>query len=181
MQKMLSFSAILRGDLILLRPLEEADFESLFSVASDPLIWEQHPEKDRHKKEVFQKYFNTAMGGIGPYFSFGALLVQDLKTGNVIGSSRYYDFDPETKTVAVGYSFLAREYWGGNYNQEMKRLMLNHAFQFVEKVIFHIGETNLRSQKAIEKIGARMVEKKIVNETSHFVYEIEKLKYAVSD
>jgi RimJ/RimL family protein N-acetyltransferase len=173
MQKKMDFSAILQGELIVLRPVKAEDFESLWTVASDPLIWEQHPEKDRYKKEVFRQYFDGAFGSIGPYVSYGCLVAIELRTGEMIGSSRYYDFDSEARTVAVGYSFLARNYWGGDYNLEMKKLMLKHAFQFVDKVLFHVGELNIRSQKSLEKIGARVLEKKIVNGSMHFVYEID--------
>jgi N-acetyltransferase len=139
----------LRGKLIELRPLKPEDFDALFRAASDPLIWEQHPENTRYKKEVFQTYFD---GGIE---SGGAFVVIDRKTGKIIGSSRYCDLKAEESQVEVGYTFLERAYWGGEYNREMKRLMLDHAFQFVERVVFVVGGTNWRSQKALEKIGAR--------------------------
>jgi RimJ/RimL family protein N-acetyltransferase len=56
--------------------------------------------------------------------------------------------------VEIGWTFLARSHWGGRYNGEMKTLMLRHAFRFVGTVIFVIGTRNLRSQRAVEKIGA---------------------------
>jgi RimJ/RimL family protein N-acetyltransferase len=138
----------LTGKLLELRPLKAADFEELFAAASDPLIWEQHPENTRYKKEVFQTYFD---GGIA---SGGAFVVVDRKSGKIIGSSRYCALKPEESEVEVGYTFLARAYWGGEYNREMKQLMLDHAFKFVERVVFVVGDTNWRSQKALAKIGA---------------------------
>ena len=53
-----------------------------------------------------------------------------------------------------GWTFLARSHWGGEYNREMKRLMLDHAFRFVGRVVFLIDSANHRSQRATEKIGA---------------------------
>jgi len=138
----------LRGRLIDVRPLRPEDFEALFSAASDPLIWEQHPESDRYTREVFQKFFDGAIE------SKGAVAVIDRKSGRVIGTSRYYNFNPAEQEVEIGFTFLERAYWGGTYNAELKSLMLNHAFQFVNRVAFVVGEGNLRSQKALHKIGA---------------------------
>lgn len=146
----------LPGDLIELRPLRPADFDALFSAASDPLIWEQHPESDRYKRDVFQKYFDGALE------SKGAFAILERKSGRIIGSSRYCNLDPGNGEVEVGWTFLERKFWGGSYNRELKKLMLDHAFQFVERVVFVVGEKNLRSQKALAKIGARFLKKKRV-------------------
>ena len=72
----------------------------------------------------------------------------------IIGSTRFYGYDPEKTEIEIGWTFLARKYWGGRYNREMKELLLDHAFKFVENVVFLVGEHNIRSQKAMEKIGA---------------------------
>lgn len=137
----------LAGRLLELRPLREDDYDALFAVASDPLIWEQHPASDRYQPEVFQKFFRDAME------SGGALLAIDQATGVVIGSSRYHGYNESASEVEIGWTFLARSHWGGQYNGEMKQLMLQHAFQFVDSVIFLIGPENIRSQRAVEKIG----------------------------
>ena len=138
------------GDLVEVRPLKPEDWESLFAVASDSLIWEQHPAQDRYKEEVFREFFREALK------SGGALVVLERETGKVIGSSRYFAFDPAKREIEVGWTFLARTYWGGKYNGELKRLMLGHAFRFVDSVVFLIGPTNVRSQKAVERIGGVM-------------------------
>jgi len=138
----------LEGELIELRPLMPEDWEELFRVASDPLIWEQHPESDRYKKGVFKIFFEGALE------SGGAFVVIDNETRRVIGSTRFYGYDPEKSEIEIGWTFLARKYWGGRYNAEMKQLLLAHAFKFVENVVFFIGENNIRSQRATEKIGA---------------------------
>jgi RimJ/RimL family protein N-acetyltransferase len=138
---------VLVGALLELRPLRADDFDALFRVASDPLIWEQHPDHDRHQRPVFQAFFDEALR------SGGALVAIDRATGDVIGSSRYHGHDSERRLVEIGWTFLARAYWGGRYNGEMKRLMLEHAFRSVDRVLFVIGPDNRRSQRAVEKIG----------------------------
>jgi len=141
------------GKLLELRPLAREDFDALYAAASDPLIWEQHPESDRYQREVFQTFFDSAME------SGGAFAVLERKTGKLIGSSRYARFDVDQKQVEIGWTFLQRAFWGGEYNGELKTLMLDHAFRFVERVVFTVGENNLRSQRAVEKIGGSVVGK----------------------
>ncbi|ABG59707.1 GNAT family N-acetyltransferase [Cytophaga hutchinsonii] len=141
----------LENNLLKLVPLAKADFDTLFEVASDPLIWEQHPTKDRYKKEVFQLFFDGALGGNT------AFIIIDKATGRIIGSTRYYDYKPEQASIAIGYTFLNRDYWGGRYNRSAKKLLLDYAFHYVDTVYFHIGANNLRSQKAILNIGATKV------------------------
>jgi N-acetyltransferase len=138
----------LKGELIELRPLRRDDWDELFTIASDPLIWEQHPESDRYKEDVFKIFFEDALR------SGGAFVVVDTKTQQIIGSTRFHGYDPEKSEIEIGWTFLARKYWGGRYNREMKQLLLAHAFKFVENVVFFVGENNIRSQKATEKIGA---------------------------
>ena len=138
----------LKGDLIELRPLRPEDWDDLFAVASDPLIWKQHPESDRYKEEVFRTFFQGALE------SGGAFVVIDAKSKQIIGSTRFHGYDPEKSEVEIGWTFLARKYWGGRHNREMKQLMLAHAFQFVENVVFYVGENNMSSRRATEKIGA---------------------------
>jgi RimJ/RimL family protein N-acetyltransferase len=139
---------VLLGHLLNLRPLRSDDFDALFAVAADPLIWEQHPATDRYKPEVFRNFFDEAMA------SGGALIATDAKDGRVIGGSRYHGYNAEQSEIEIGWTFLARAYWGGKYNGEMKELMLRHAFMFVHRVIFLIAPENYRSQRAVEKIGA---------------------------
>ena len=139
---------ILRGKLLNLRPLRTDDFDALFAVAADPLIWEQHPARDRYERDVFSAFFDEAMA------SGGALIATDSKDGHVIGGSRYHGYNAEQSEIEIGWTFLARRCWGGKYNGEMKELMLRHAFTFVDRVIFLIGPENYRSHRAVEKIGA---------------------------
>lgn len=142
---------VLTGELVELRPLREEDFAVLFAVAADPLIWEQHPDPERCTEPVFRQYFR---GGIE---SGGAFLVFDRTDGRVIGSSRFAEHDEAKSQIEIGWTFLARSHWGGAYNRELKHLMLAHAFRFVKRVVFLVGEHNRRSQRALEKIGATYV------------------------
>jgi N-acetyltransferase len=138
---------VLKGELVELRPLRPEDWHDLYAVASDPLIWEQHPVSDRYKEDVFRGYFREAME------SGGALIAIDAKDGRVIGASRFHGYDEANSEIEIGWTFLARSYWGGAYNKEMKQLMLRHAFRFVRNVVFLVGARNMRSQRAMEKIG----------------------------
>jgi N-acetyltransferase len=160
---------ILKGEILELRPLGPEDFADLFLVASDPLIWEQHPQRDRYTEPVFKQFFREALE------SGGALLATDAKTARVIGSSRFHGYDAEKSEVEIGWSFLARSHWGGAYNGEMKRLMLRHAFRFVDRVVFLVGPRNWRSQKALEKIGAVRAGSRLdANGRESLVFEITK-------
>ena len=138
----------LKGELIDLRPLTPEDWDDLFAIASDPLIWEQHPESARYKEDVFKVFFKDALE------SGGAFVVIDRKNKRIIGSTRFHGYEPEKSEIEIGWTFLARKYWGGRHNWEVKQLMLAHAFQFVDNVVFYVGENNMRSRRATEKIGA---------------------------
>lgn len=163
----------LENEIIKLIPLEEKHFEELYKVASDPLVWEQHPNKNRYEREVFQNFFEGAIE------SKGAFLILDKTTNEIAGSTRFYDYEPENNSIFIGYTFYGRNFWGTGFNPQVKKLMLDYAFQFVDKVRFHIGAENYRSQKAIEKLGAEKIDEINVayyNEPSrhNFVYEIRK-------
>ncbi|KYG61838.1 acetyltransferase [Bdellovibrio bacteriovorus] len=163
------FQPTLTGELLKVRPLKSNEFDLLFAVASDPLIWELHPQRERYKKEVFEKFFELAIK------SGGAFVIEE--SGKAVGSSRYYDYRPELSQVAIGYTFLARAYWGGLYNCDLKRIMLLHAFKFVDNVIFEIGVNNLRSRRAIEKLGGRLTGHVDLDGTPHVVYTITKSSF----
>lgn len=137
----------LSGEFLTLAPLRPEHFDSLFLAASDPLIWDQHPQRNRYEPGVFKGFFDGAIA------SRGALIATSRVTGKVIGTSRYYGWDAETRGIGIGYTFLTRDQWGGPVNREMKNLMLRHIFQWADKVWFHVGTENFRSRKAVEKLG----------------------------
>jgi len=146
----LELQPTLVGPLVSLRPLAPEDHDRLFAVASDPLIWEQHPDKTRWQPAGFRAFFQQSLD------SGGALLATETTSGRVIGSSRFHGYDETADEVEIGWTFLARSHWGGQYNGDMKRLMLDHAFPQVGRVVFLIGPTNYRSQRAVEKLGATL-------------------------
>ena len=147
----MDWQPVLNGDRLTLRPLAPDDWQALFAVASDPLIWDIHPAHDRWQEPVFRAFFADALAG------GGAVAVIDRASGAIIGSSRWQGYDPANGgSVEIGWTFLARSHWGGACNRELKRLMLAHAFGQVERVAFRVGETNLRSRRAMEKIGGRL-------------------------
>jgi RimJ/RimL family protein N-acetyltransferase len=157
----------LHNEWVILKPLQSDDFETLYAIASDPLIWEQHPSKTRYQREVFQVFFEGAME------SGGAFMMLDAKTNEPIGSSRFYTYNEAESSIEIGYTFYARRCWGLPYNRSAKQLMINHAFDYVDTVIFNIGANNIRSQKAIEKIGAIKIGEKEVA----YYGEIDNLNY----
>ena len=168
-----STQPVLENEKTILLPLEEGDFEDLYAVASDPKIWEQHPNRDRWKREVFQNFFEGAMQ------SRGAFKIIDKFTGKIAGSTRIYDYNEKDNSILIGYTFYATQYWGKGINHAVKALMLDYLFQYVSSVYFHIGANNIRSQLAIERLGAKKIgelEVAYFGELSklNFVYGIQK-------
>lgn len=165
----------LQNEHVTLAPLKESDYEALYKVASDPLIWEQHPNPDRYKLDVFKNYFEGAIQ------SKGAFLVQDAITKEIIGCTRFYDYNEKDKSILIGYTFLARSHWGGKFNPEMKKLMIDYAFTFADKILFHIGSNNIRSQTAIQRLGAKKIGEEMIayhgeSKKLNLIYSIENKK-----
>ena len=154
----------LENDLIILRPLVETDFESLFEIAKDPVVWEQHPCSDRYKIEIYSEFFKDSIK------SKGAFIIIDKEDLKVIGSTRFKKIDTTENAIEIGWSFLSRNKWGGKYNKAMKELMIDYAFEFVENILFYVAKDNIRSQKAVQKIGGiRITESHL----EHFIKENE--------
>lgn len=141
----------LENELLTIRPMENGDLEALYEVAKDLKIWEQHPCK-RYLKPEFEKFFVESIK------SNGALVIIDKLTDEIIGSSRFKVFDGFSNQVEIGWTFLSRKYWGGKYNKSGKNLMIDHAFKYVDYIIFYVDKNNIRSQKAVEKINGRKIE-----------------------
>ncbi|MFU1858568.1 GNAT family N-acetyltransferase [Sphingobacterium sp. NGMCC 1.201703] len=163
----------LENDKVVLKLIDPSDFDALYQVAKDPLIWEQHPNKDRWKEEVFRSFFDVALE------SKAAYLILDRTTGECIGSTRYYGLNETEKSIFVGFTFYARAYWGTGINPLVKEMMFDFAFNFVDKIYLHVGAENIRSQKAVERLGANKVAEKLVSyvnepERRNFEYALEK-------
>lgn len=172
----LNIQPTLENEKVIVLPLQATDFEALYTTASDPEIWEQHPNKNRWKREVFSTFFEGAMQ------SNGAFKVVDKATGNVIGSTRFYDYNPVDQSIFIGYTFYAVAYWGKGFNSAVKTMMLDHIFQWVSTVYLHIGAENTRSQKSISRLGAEKIGEQEVTYLGeapklNFVYEISKRKW----
>ncbi len=164
---------VLEGALVTLRPSTPADWDALYAVASDPLVWEVHPAHDRWQEPVFRAYFDAGIA------SGGALTIIDKASGQVIGSSRFDNWDAEADEIEIGWTYLARAWWGGTYNREIKRLMLNHIHRYVRTAVFTVGVDNVRSRKAMEKIGGTarpgIVERLMAGAMKpHVIYEIHR-------
>jgi RimJ/RimL family protein N-acetyltransferase len=160
----------LENEKVILYPLQENDFNDLFAVAADPKIWEQHPNKNRYKIEVFKVFFDGALQ------SKGAFKIVEKNSGDVIGSSRFYDYNQEDNTILIGYTFFGLSYWGNGFNHTVKTLMLNYIFQFVSKVYFHIGANNVRSQISLGRLGTT----KIGEQEVTYFGELPKLNFVYS-
>jgi N-acetyltransferase len=139
----------------------------MFAVACDPLIWQLHPEPTRCQEAVFRRFFDSGLE------AGSALTILARDSGRIIGSSRYFGHDPQRREIEIGWSFLSRAYWGGAYNREVKRLMLQHAFGFVDTVVFWVGEHNLRSRRAMQKIGG------VLREGVHERWSIRQVVYEI--
>ena len=177
---------VLEGERVLLRPLTEGDWDALYAVASDREIWAGHPSHDRWQEPVFREFFDDALarGGALAIVDKHVLSSVEGATGEVIGSSRFQDYDPaDGGSIEIGWSFLSRAYWGRGYNAEFKRLMLAHALQSVERVKFRVGGDNAISRKAMANIGGKLTGETFVVErvgrpVEHVVFEITREDFA---
>jgi RimJ/RimL family protein N-acetyltransferase len=169
------FQPTLVGPTVTIRPIAPEDWTEMYAAGSDPNIWEVHPVPDRYTEAKFRKFFDDA---VASKMAFGFV---DRATGRIIGSSRYYGYEAGIGELEIGWTFLARSHWGGATNREVKRLMLDHAFTFIDTVIFWVGETNWRSQGAMTKIGGVKREGLYTRELSgdrpYFIFDITKARY----
>ena len=169
------FQPTLTGPTVIVRPIAANDWAELFAAGSDPKIWEVHPTPDRYTEPAFRKFFDGAVA------SKMAFAFVDRATGRLIGSSRYHGHDTARREIEIGWTFITRSHWGGATNREVKRLMLDHAFGFVDTVIFWVGENNWRSQRAMTKIGGIKREgfftREVSGATPYVIFEIGKRRY----
>ncbi|MEE9431905.1 MAG: GNAT family N-acetyltransferase [Melioribacteraceae bacterium] len=166
---------ILENKIIRVRPLDSSDLENLYKVAKDPKIWKQHPCK-RYLRTEFEKFFAESIE------SNGALTILDKTTDKIIGSTRFKKVDGFPNGVEIGWTFLDRKYWGGKYNKVVKDLMIEHSFNFVDNIIFYIDKANVRSQKAVEKIGGKRIEeseygKSTITSSDNITFVIKKSEW----
>lgn len=153
MTTLFSFQPVISNQTLSIRPIAESDYDNLFACAADKKLWEGHPSKDRYKSAEFKKWFQKAID------SGATIVVIDKSTNKLIGSSRFYVEESALDDISIGFTFIARHYWGGQTNYQLKSLMLNYAFEHFSVVWFHVSPCNIRSQKAIEKIGGIFTQK----------------------
>ncbi|WP_313566657.1 MULTISPECIES: GNAT family N-acetyltransferase [unclassified Empedobacter] len=176
MKQMINIQPNLENDLVELQPLNENDFEALYLAASDPKVWEQHPNKNRWKRDVFMNFFEGAIQ------SKGAFKIIDKQTNQVVGSSRFYDYNEQDSSILVGYTFYSTNCWGKGFNPSVKKLMFDYIFQFVDKIYLHVGADNVRSQIAVERLGCKKVKEEQIEyfgEESklNFIYQLNKVDW----
>jgi N-acetyltransferase len=164
---------VLENDRVILTALQEQDFDEVYLAASDPKVWEQHPNKDRWKQAVFRVYFDGAL------LSKSAFKIMDKSSDKTIGCTRFYDWNETDNSILIGYTFYVTACWGTGINPSVKTLMLNYAFQFADRVLFQIGAENLRSQIAIGRLGALKIDEQEIAYFGevpklNFIYEIKK-------
>lgn len=167
----MNFKTEFENDYLRLFQADNSDFEKLYSIAKDPNIWKQHPENDRWKREKFSIFFKN-----GLLNDFGLLIIYDKRTDGFIGSTRYYSYDINDSAIRVGFTFISTDYWGTLVNFHIKKMMLDYAFDFVDNVYFDIGVKNIRSRKAVEKIGACLF---IDNPTGNVVYKLKRENFVI--
>jgi RimJ/RimL family protein N-acetyltransferase len=169
------FQPTLTGPTVIVRPVVADDWMELFAAGSDPEIWKVHPRSNRYTEPAFRVYFDSGVA------SKMALVFVDRATGKLIGSSRYYGYDAELSEIEIGWTFIVRSWWGGVANREVKRLMLDHAFTFVDTVVFWVGEENWRSQGAMTKIGGvkrkELFTRELSGDRPYFIFDITKGRY----
>lgn len=165
--KTFSLQEKLENDKVLLLPLKEMDFDAVYKPASQPEVWNQHPNKERWKRPVFENFFKGAIA------SGGAYKIIDKKNKEVIGCTRFYDYEPKDSSIYIGYTYFGKDFWGQGFNKATKSAMLDYIFQYVDQVKLHIGAENQRSQRSIEKIGAI----KIAEEPVAYFGESTKLNF----
>ena len=147
--KSMNFKSNFDNNLFSLIQIKKEDFLELYFVAKDYNIWEQHPENDRWKKDKFYIFFNKGLQN-----NFGFLKIIDKNCNKVIGSTRFYSYDKVDDAIRIGFTFISKEYWGTSTNFLIKQIMIDYAFKYLSKIYFDIGNNNLRSRKAVEKLGA---------------------------
>lgn len=140
------------GSLVTLKPMQERDWKGMFKAASNSKTWAGHVKRDRYKEDIFRPYFDSGIS------SGSALSIFDNETGSIIGTSRYHEYRSDIAEIEIGWTFIDCDYWGGKYNAEIKRLMLQHAFSFLDVVVFWVAQENFRSRAAMNKIGGKLRE-----------------------
>jgi RimJ/RimL family protein N-acetyltransferase len=149
----ISHPIVLKGKTVELHPLEVENFEKLLEAASNQEIWEL-TSVNYSVPDIFYSNSNAALQGRenGTVYPF---IIVDKSTKEIIGTTRFLDIAPSDGKLEIGVTWIKKEYWGSTVNLECKLLLLSYSFDILNanRVQFRAKADNLRSRKAIEKIG----------------------------
>ncbi|WP_233840065.1 GNAT family N-acetyltransferase [Dyella sp. 2HG41-7] len=146
--------ATLQDEHVLLEPLGLHHAPDLEAAAADGELWDLWFTSAPAPGEA-KGYIEKALKGLAD----NAMLpfaVREKTSGDIVGTTRFYEFVPELPRVAIGYTWYAKRWQKSHLNTACKRLLLKHAFETLNCVAveFHTDRRNLDSQRAIERLGA---------------------------
>jgi len=145
----------LTGETVDLIPLSKTHFAELEKIAKDPRIWEFYTF-DCSQSEKFLTVYATALITRDRGLEFPFVIVHK-KTNQIIGSTRFLDIQEKHRKLEIGWTWLHPDYWATEINLECKLLLLSHCFETLKtlRVQIKTDANNIRSRKAIEKIGGQ--------------------------
>jgi N-acetyltransferase len=144
---------LLKGEVVALEPALEEHRGVFRQLAHNDTIWEftktliTGPGYDA----MFDAYYNTAMSAPAQH----SFLIRELASGEVIGMTRFYEISMTDKRLSIGHTWYIPRVWGQAHNKECKLMLLRYVFEHLSfnRVAFYVAHQNVRSQKAMEKIG----------------------------
>jgi RimJ/RimL family protein N-acetyltransferase len=149
-------SFILENDRVLLQPLTLENFEELISIASQNNLVQYSPSNISTHASL-KDYVETAIKQLNNGTSI-PFIIYDKHVKAYAGSTRYMNMNFKNKVLHIGSTWIGREFHGSGLNDQMKSLMLEHAFMEMdfEKVEFRVDERNIKSRKAVKKLGCTL-------------------------
>lgn len=145
----------LKGTTVDLIPLERSHFEALFLAAADEKLWE-HVPTDGSIRENFERMYDFGLTERekGKQYPF---VIYHKRSDELIGSTRLFEIFPEDRKLEIGWTWITASHWGTTVNMECKLLLLGFCFEVLgtRRVQLKTDENNVRSRKAIEKIGGQ--------------------------
>lgn len=150
----IDFRPTLENEFVILSPLTLENYGKLLDVASQEKLVQYSPS-DIETPHALRNYVISAMEQSERKNSITFIVFDKVKQ-LFAGSTRYMNINWKNKVLEIGSTWIGREFQGSGLNTHMKYLMINHAFDIMEfeKIEFRIDERNMRSRKAVEKLGA---------------------------
>jgi len=145
--------AILENESVRLEPLTLENYHNLYEVAGEKDLVQFSPSYIETPKEL-KNYVETAIEDLKNKTAI-PFIIFDKRVKKYAGCTRYMNINYTNKVLEIGSTWIGKDFQGTGLNPSMKRLMLDHAFDVMgyEKVEFRIDERNIRSRKAVEKLG----------------------------